>query len=344
VKRLCIIIPAFNEQLGIGKSIDSCLAAGLAAEDIYILDDGSKDRTVRTSNLRHVNVLAEPNIGKEANIKRGIAHYNLFDRYEYMTILDADSYVDPDYPAAIERCVKRYPAAVAISGAVRSQRGSWLTAYRAVETFLSTNVYREAQHLLGVITVAPGCASTYQCKAFRELDFDGGTLVEDMDWTVQFHRRGQLVVQAMDAIIYTQDPKTITGLFHQVQRWHRGTFQVVRLRKLCHCFWHPTMDITAIDMEFLIIIGEALFFGMGLLLLPLWFYLWPMKTLYALLADQAVMFAFVLLTARRDKRLDVIYAFPLFLIPRVVSYCSFLLAFIRERRPQKVAWYSPERW
>ncbi len=342
---LCLVIPAWNEEKGIAATILSCFRAGLRPEDVYVLDDGSKDGTSREANLYKVNVLSEKNIGKEANIKRGLAHYALFDRYEFITILDADSILHEDYVNAVERAAKEYPGVAAIAGAVRSQKGNWLTAYRATETFLSTNIYREAQHFIGAVTVAPGCSTTYNCAKFRTLDFDGGTLVEDMDWTVQFHRRGDLVIQAMDAIIFTQDPATIGQLWGQVQRWHRGTWQVVRLRKLCRPFFHWNEPLTKIDTEFAVIIGEAMLFGAIMMLLPLWAYLWPMKTLKAILADQAILFLFVLLTAKRDKRWDVLYTFPLYIIPRVVSYLSFMWAFVLTRKAdQSTVWFRPERW
>lgn len=503
--KLCIVIPAYNEEKHIRRTIQSCYNAGMEEKDVYVLDDGSTDKTARTAEATGCWVLSEENIGKEACIQRGIQHYSLFDRYDYICILDADSTLDTEYVRAIGRCITKYPEVAAISGAVRSQHGKWLTAYRAVETYLSTNVYREAQHFMGNITVAPGCSTTYNTSKFRLLDFTGaayviaeklpgrrswmvntvldlarkakakwlwpssenlreskgpssgrsylrpsvqsssvcesrpsrasntageytarrgtsssecqentlsprasihrdtkspahlsdmpqhwgGTtgditksrtpsteslpsmrssftgytealstmssnqdgqpeteqkkethvacLVEDMDWTCQFHRRGEQVVQAMDAIVYTQDPATLKGLYGQVHRWHRGTWQVVRARKLCRSW-------TKIDAEFVLILGEALIYGAILFLLPLWYWLNPVRTMWAVVADQSILLFFVLLTAWRDKRWDVLYLWPLFIIPRLMCYFSFVWAFIRERRPRKVVWYSPERW
>src|SRR4051812_34742335 len=94
---LCIVIPAYNEEIGIGKTILSCYRAGMSPVDVYVLDDGSKDRTAKEATYLKCNVLSLPNVGKEKCIKNGIAHYKLFDRYEYITILDADSYLDEDY-------------------------------------------------------------------------------------------------------------------------------------------------------------------------------------------------------------------------------------------------------
>jgi glycosyltransferase involved in cell wall biosynthesis len=42
---LCVLIPAKDERLGIGKTVQSVLDAGASARDIYVIDDGSSDGT-----------------------------------------------------------------------------------------------------------------------------------------------------------------------------------------------------------------------------------------------------------------------------------------------------------
>jgi cellulose synthase/poly-beta-1,6-N-acetylglucosamine synthase-like glycosyltransferase len=334
---VCIVIPAYNEEKLLGRAIRSAVYAGISPDDIYVFDDGSKDHTAAVAHRYEVNVRSAGNAGKAIAIQNGIQYFRLFDRYEWLTILDADSLLDKDYFHSIGDATVRYPECAAVCGAPRSQRGNWLTAFRAVETTLSTCVYREAQHLMGAITVAPGCATTYRTAAFRHLDFGGGTLTEDMDWTVQFQRKGEQVVQAHNALVYTQDPLTLGGFRGQVMRWYRGLWQVVRLHRLCR-------QATKIDAEFALVLGEALIFGAILALLPLWLVLFPGKTLMALAMDQAIFFGFTILTAVREKRWDVIYSFPLYLIPRIFGYALFISAFILERRKSETRWYSPARY
>jgi hypothetical protein len=43
VMRMCVLIPAKNEHLGIGRTLRSILGAGMAPSDVYLVDDGSKD-------------------------------------------------------------------------------------------------------------------------------------------------------------------------------------------------------------------------------------------------------------------------------------------------------------
>jgi glycosyltransferase involved in cell wall biosynthesis len=53
----CILIPARNEELGIGGTIRSVLDAGVPPSDIYVIDDGSTDRTGDIARSLGANVL-----------------------------------------------------------------------------------------------------------------------------------------------------------------------------------------------------------------------------------------------------------------------------------------------
>src|ERR1035441_1828750 len=54
---LGVIIPAKNEEMGLGKTITSILVANIRPADIYVIDDGSSDRTGMIASSLGVNVL-----------------------------------------------------------------------------------------------------------------------------------------------------------------------------------------------------------------------------------------------------------------------------------------------
>src|ERR1043165_4365707 len=55
--RMCVLIPAKDERLGIGKTVSSVLAAGAPPDDVYVVDDGSSDGTGEIARSHSVNVL-----------------------------------------------------------------------------------------------------------------------------------------------------------------------------------------------------------------------------------------------------------------------------------------------
>lgn len=95
---LCVLIPAKDERLGIGKTVQSVLDAGASARDIYLIDDGSSDRTGEIAKSFGVSVLRnEKNISKAMSIRRITTHFDLTNRYDVICLMDADTEVSKNY-------------------------------------------------------------------------------------------------------------------------------------------------------------------------------------------------------------------------------------------------------
>lgn len=99
--RLSIVIPAFNEEAAIGKTVRSCLEArariqaeaGLDAVDVIVVDDGSSDRTAAIVREIPDAQLVQHGVNKGYGvaIKTGFAAA----RGELLSFLDADGTCDP---------------------------------------------------------------------------------------------------------------------------------------------------------------------------------------------------------------------------------------------------------
>ena len=318
--RLCVVIPAHNEELLVGRCVQSVLDAGVAPQDIYVVDDCSSDGTAAAVGaFDGVQLLMNAvNLGKLKGLRRAVDHFDLVERYDYLSLLDADSHVAPDY--FVEVCA-RFSAderTALVCGSPYSERHNWLTAYRALEYAITLFAYRQGQDRMGTITVAPGCASTYATRILNDLDWDGETLVEDMDLTIQIHRKrlGQ-IAYAPHAIAHTQDPQRIREYVGQLTRWYSGTWQVMRLRRL-------PFGGQRIDAEFALLVGEGLFYAVAMLFLPLALWKWPAAVMRVALFDQALWFALAAVFAVRLRRADILTSFPTFLLIRVLN-CGLLL-------------------
>src|SRR6202050_656930 len=78
--RMCVLIPAKDERLGIGETVSSVLAAGVPPKDVYVMDDGSSDGTGDIALSHSANVLRnEKHIGKARSIRRAARHWTLTD-------------------------------------------------------------------------------------------------------------------------------------------------------------------------------------------------------------------------------------------------------------------------
>jgi cellulose synthase/poly-beta-1,6-N-acetylglucosamine synthase-like glycosyltransferase len=342
VDAVCVVIPAFNEEPLIGRCIQSVLAAGLRPSQIFVLDDRSADSTAAVAaGFAGINVVRHPRrMGKMRSIERGILSCAIASRFEFMATLDADSYVMPEYFDAALAAFDEDPRAVLVCGTPRSERANWLTAYRTLDYAMSHFVYRQAQDVLGVITVAPGCASTYRTSILGALDWGGGTLVEDMDLTIQIHRkRLGRVRYAKDAVTMTQDPRTIRDYLGQITRWYSGTWQVARLHRLP---WGRQL----VDLELGILLGEGLLYSVLFLSAPVLAFFWPERVLVWMLLDQGVVLAGAAICAVHQRRLDVLVYAPLYGCLRVLNCATWLMTFWREvvRRRALNSWFSVARY
>jgi poly-beta-1,6-N-acetyl-D-glucosamine synthase len=341
-EQFCVVIPAFNESLLIRRCIESVVAAGVPASHIYVVDDASSDGTTAiVRSIGDINLLVnDARRGKSESISAAIARFQLIDRYQFLAVLDADSHVHASYFDEILVRFLEKSDTVLVCGAPRSERANWLTAYRAYEYALTLWVYREGQHALGVITVAPGCASVYRTRVLPLLDWDSRTLVEDMDLTVQIHRQqlGEIAFTP-HAIAYTQDPRTLRDYVGQVTRWYRGMWQVMRLRRL-------PFGGQRIDAEFALLVGEALFFSCLTLAVPLLAMASPAAVGYWLMLDQALVFAIACIVTVALRRIDVLASCVAFPLLRVINCVVLLHTFWAEvvRRQRALDWFSVRRY
>jgi cellulose synthase/poly-beta-1,6-N-acetylglucosamine synthase-like glycosyltransferase len=339
---ICVVIPAHNEELLLGRCIRSVLAAGLAPGQVYVVNDGSTDATAAVAAaVRGINLLTnDAPCGKLGALRRGIAHFGLVARYRYLAILDADSHVGPAYFTEGLVPFLTRPDVVLVCGAPHSERHNWLTAYRAVEYALTQSTFRAGQSALKVITVAPGCASIYATRILAELEWDSQTLVEDMDLTIQIHRkRLGAIAFTPHAKAYTQDPRTMKQYVGQLTRWYSGTWQVMMLRRL-------PFGGQRIDAEIALLTGEGLLYGLLFLLLPVFAVFRPASVLAMLVVDQALWLTLAVAFALVHRRADILRAFPFFLFIRFVNCAVLLRTFWLEviRRRGRREWFFVGRY
>jgi biofilm PGA synthesis N-glycosyltransferase PgaC len=339
---VCVVIPAFNEEQLVSRCVASVLAAGLEPRQVFVIDDCSTDRTREVlAAFDGIQVIENPErLGKARGLQRAFDVYQLPERFELIALLDADSHVNEMYFDAIVRTFAADPEAALVCGTPRSERMNWLTAYRAVDYDASSWVYKDAQDALSVINVAPGCASVYRSSVIRSLDWSGGTLVEDMDLTIQIHRRNAGRVRyASGAISHTQDPQCLRDYVGQITRWYSGTWQVMRLRRL-------PRGGQRVDLEVGLLVGESLAFSLLVMLLPLLAWLWPQAVLRCLVIDQLVAASLAIVTAVRLRRLDVVLWCPTFIVIRVINCFVWVRTFWTEvvRGKSLEVWFTPQRY
>jgi len=224
-----VIIPAFNEENVIAKSVTALLRSTYRNFDIIVVDDGSRDGTYKVleNNFYHnakVGIFTQANGGKASALNLGISKTDA----EIIVALDADTLFLPD---TLEKLVRNFAdkkvAAVAGNAKV-GNRCNLLTRTQALEYITSQNLDRRAFDVMNCIPVVPGSVGAWRRAAVLEVGgFSSATLAEDSDLTLTLIKKGYRVIYESEALAYTEAPDTVAPFLRQRFRWMYGTFQVI---------------------------------------------------------------------------------------------------------------------
>ncbi|HET7857337.1 MAG TPA: bifunctional polysaccharide deacetylase/glycosyltransferase family 2 protein, partial [Gaiellaceae bacterium] len=222
-----IVVPAFNEAVGIERAVRSLAASEYPDFEVVVVDDGSTDGTaalVERLGLRHVLVIRQPNSGKPAALNRGIAAA----RNEIIVTADADTIFEP---GTLLRLVEplRDPDVGAVSSNTKvGNRRRLLGSWQHIEYVMGFNLDRRLYDVLQCMPTVPGAAGAFRRRALEDIGgVSGATLAEDTDTTLAIGRAGWHVVYAEDARAWTEAPASLRQLWRQRFRWCYGTLQAV---------------------------------------------------------------------------------------------------------------------
>jgi peptidoglycan-N-acetylglucosamine deacetylase len=222
-----VIVPAYNEELVINKTIASLLASTYPSFEIIVVDDGSPDHTSevvreRFSVNQRVRLFTIANGGKAAALNFGLRHA----RGEIIVALDADTLFAPQ---TIGMLAHRFddPLVAAVAGNAKvGNRINFLTCLQALEYITSQNLDRRAFASLNCITVVPGAVGAWRRDLVKRAGgFSSDTLAEDQDLTLQLRRLGYRISYEENAIAWTEAPDNLRALAKQRFRWSFGTLQ-----------------------------------------------------------------------------------------------------------------------
>jgi len=114
--RFSVLIPVYNRAREVAETIDSLLSQVTAEDEIFVIDDGSTDRTwqVLESYGTRIKPLRQPNQGPEVARKRAAA----VAQGEYLVFLDSDDLLLPGALAIYDRVIRAFDFPPLIIGAM----------------------------------------------------------------------------------------------------------------------------------------------------------------------------------------------------------------------------------
>ncbi len=333
--RISILIPCHNEEKTIRRSIETCLDQTRPADEIIVVDDSSSDNTptVLKEFGDRIRVVRTPRcMGNKSYAQE----YGLqFVTGDVLISTDADTLLHREF---IKKITKDFedPKIVAVGGYVKSRKHNWITRHRAFEYAIGQNFHKLAQSHLGFMFVIPGAAGAFRTSMFREyLTFDHDTLTEDLDFTYKIHKNGFKIHYNRNAIVYTQDPATLSCYINQMRRWYGGGWQ--NLMKHYDIAQKPAQALELSLMYF-----EGLVYSFLIYIIPV---INLRFAAFLLLFSLPIAFLFSVLAAMKERRWDMLLVCIPYLFLTYVNAYIFIEQFVREvlLRRKNLIWFTPKR-
>jgi cellulose synthase/poly-beta-1,6-N-acetylglucosamine synthase-like glycosyltransferase/peptidoglycan/xylan/chitin deacetylase (PgdA/CDA1 family) len=235
--RVAVLIPAYNEETVIVRTIRSVLNSDYPNLHVIVIDDGSSDSTLDVARQAYaaeiaagrVQVFTKPNSGKAASLNFAL------DRIaeDFYVGIDADTVIAPD---AISKLIPHFedPLVGAVAGNAKvGNRVNLWTRWQALEYITSQNFERRALDLFNVVTVVPGAIGAWRTAPVKAAGgYPVNTVAEDADLTMNLLEQQLKVVYEDRALAFTEAPIDAKGLMRQRFRWSFGILQAVWKHRL----------------------------------------------------------------------------------------------------------------
>jgi cellulose synthase/poly-beta-1,6-N-acetylglucosamine synthase-like glycosyltransferase len=252
VPSVSVLIPAWNEEVGIVKTIQSVIATGYPRLQIVVVNDGSTDGThakmtgfmadypVGENRAARIDYVQVPNGGKARALNRALLQAG----GEIVVTIDADSVM---HAGAITGLVKRFadPAVGTVAGHVvvgnRRKPIEWMQEMEYLYGFF----FKRADSLFNSVYIIGGAAAAYRRELLQAVGgFDPSIITEDIEMSTRILRCSYKTRYAADAVVYTECPPDIKGLSNQRLRWKYGRILTfIKHRQLFFSLRPGTMPI-----------------------------------------------------------------------------------------------------
>jgi len=251
--KVSVLIPAYNEEVGIIKTINSVLMSEYSNLEVIVINDGSTDAThqlveekllsfkeeatrklsagaenpsIQTTSLKY---LSFPNGGKAKALNQALA----ICEGEFIVTIDADCVMDTK---AIDNVLRRFadPKVGAVGGnVVVGNKTKPVELLQQLE-YLYGFFFKRADSAFNSVYIIGGAAAAYRKSVLDEVGgFDPNVVTEDIEMSMRILAAGHKTRYASDAVTYTEGPSRWRCLFNQRLRWRFGRFQTfIKYQKL----------------------------------------------------------------------------------------------------------------
>ncbi len=241
------IIPAYNEQDSIERTIGSLRAQTRRPDEIIVLADNCTDATVALALAAGVSVMESVN---NADGKAGALNSLLADILpmlefdDTILVMDADTVLNERFIESTETMLftpSKKPIA-GVGGIFLADREDAWNLVRQLQSNEYVRYQRRLSRRHGRALVLTGTGTVFRAGVLREVMtarrekrlpdlggtgavYDTSALTEDNELTISVKELGYRVVSPKDCTVETAMMPTVGSLYKQRRRWQRGALE-----------------------------------------------------------------------------------------------------------------------
>ncbi|MGN0172215.1 MAG: glycosyltransferase family 2 protein [Acutalibacteraceae bacterium] len=176
--KISVIVPVYKVEAYLSRCVDSILSQTFADFELWLVDDGSPDRCGELCD-EYAQKDARVRVIHKQNGGLSDARNAALDVMtgEYVSFIDADDWVAPDFLESLLTAIERHHCPMAICNFVAVyDDGVQESMYRAAteETVL------EGEHIFDTLPQPSACNKMYEAALFRTVRYPVGRLYEDV--------------------------------------------------------------------------------------------------------------------------------------------------------------------
>ena len=220
-----ILVPCWNEERSIQKTINSILALEYPREKIQliVIDDGSTDHTWTEIQKYKVHsnilLLKKENGGKSSALNLGLEHVT----GSLVASVDADTYLPEDSLKTMVQYFIKNPKTMAVGSSTIINRPKTIIQKAQSAEYNLFIFTKKMLAMTGGALVLPGAFSVYRKTVFDTIGgYKTAHNLEDLELTYRMQMNGYQVDHAHDVFAYTTAPASLQTLFKQRLRWAYG--------------------------------------------------------------------------------------------------------------------------
>lgn len=242
--RVSVLVPAWNEEVGILKTMQSVLDTDYTNLELIVINDGSTDQThdlitqfiqqhpelnasQNSVDIRYLNL---SNGGKANALNRGLKEVT----GEFVVTVDADSVMDTKAIINLLQHFEEDAKVGAVAGnVIVGNRKKTIALLQQLE-YLYGFFFKRADSIFNAVYIIGGAAAAYRKSALDAVGgFDEHIITEDIEMSTRILSKGYKTRYAANAVIYTEGPSEWKGLCQQRLRWKYGRILTfIKHRKL----------------------------------------------------------------------------------------------------------------